>query len=167
MMKRSAARARIQWHTWMPWYEFSRLIGEAQDLDDRAVGLLPLAGGVIIMTLAAALLFPALLVPCAVAGGLLTVGTLTYASRDGRHLVAGVRAAGLPSTRALLRLGMRLAADDMKLLWSGRASDGPILEGRLLEAPEPRIRALVVAHDPKGGEDDTHTTAGERTARAR
>ena len=160
-MKRPPARARIRWHTWMPWYEFSRLIGEVQDLDDRADGLLPLAGGCIIVTLAAALLFPALLVPCAIAGGLLTVGTLTCASRDGRRLVAGLRMAGLPSPRALLQIGAQLAADDVKLLWSGRPSNAPILEGRLLEPAEPPLRALVVAHDTEGGQDDTHTTAGE------
>jgi len=165
-MKRPPARARIQWHTWMPWYEFSCLIGEAQDINDRADNLLPLAGGGIIMTLTAALLFPAFLVPCSIAGGLLTVSMLTYASRDGRRLVAGVRAAGLSSPRVLLRIGARLAADDVKLLWSGRASNGPILEGRLLEPPEPRMRALVVAHDPEGGEDDIRTRAGERVAHA-
>ncbi len=159
-MKRPPARARIQWHTWMPWYEFSRLVGEAQDLDERAAGLLPFAGGLIVMTLAAALLFPALLVPCVVAGGLLTVGVLTRASRDGRRLVTGLHAAGLPSLRTLLRIGARLAAADAKLLWSGRASDAPILEVRLLEPPEPRIRALVVANNPEGGEDDIRTATG-------
>jgi len=159
-MKRPPARARIQWHTWMPWYEFSRLIGEAQDLNDRADSVLPLAGGVIIVTLATALLLPAFLVPCAVVGGLLTVGMLTYASRDGRRLVAGVRAIGLPSPRTLLGIGAQLAAADMKRLWSGQPSDPPILEVRLLEAPELRIRALVVAHDTEGGEDDVHTATG-------
>lgn len=167
MMKRPPARARIQWHTWMPWHEFSRMVGEAQDLDDRADGLLLLAGGFIVVTLAAALLFPALLVPCAVAGGLFTVGTLTYASRDGRRLVTDLRSVGLPSPGQLARIAGQLAAADVKLLWSGPASDASILEGRLLEPPEPPIRALIVAHDPEGGEDDIRTTADECPPRVR
>jgi len=128
-MRRPKFRARIHWHTWMPWYEFSRIGGEMQDHDERAGGMLPLALGIALATLAAAILAPQLSLLITVAGGGSIVGALTWGSGDGRRLVRGVKVVGLPSPRTFLALGAEMATDDLTALWHGRPHPAGLLAG--------------------------------------
>jgi len=95
-MARSPHRARIQWHTWMPWYELSRQIGEAQDVAAQVGasglggGALSSAGGILAGTLAGTVLVPGLALPCVIIGGLLTVVTVALGSADGGTLVEAI-----------------------------------------------------------------------------
>ena len=127
LMRRPQFRARIQWHTWMPWYEFSRIAGEFQEHEERAGGMLLSALGIALVTLVAAMLTPQLSLLIAVAGGGSIVGTLTWGSGDGRRLWRGVKVVGLPSPRAVLRLGVDMAADDLVALWHGRPRPAGLL----------------------------------------
>ena len=129
LMRRPQFRARIQWHTWMPWYEFSRIAGEFQEHEERAGGMLLSALGIALVTLVAAMLTPQLSLLIAVAGGGSIVGTLTWGSGDGRRLWRGVKVVGLPSPRAVLRLGVDMAADDLVALWHGRPRPVGLLAG--------------------------------------
>jgi len=130
-MRRPKFRARIQWQTWMPWYEFSRIASEMQDHDERAGGVLLPAFGIALVTLVAAMFVPQLSLPITVAGGGSIVGALTWSSGDGRRLWRGVKVVGLPSPRTVLALGADMVADDLAALWHGR----PRLAG-LLAGPE-------------------------------
>ncbi len=73
--RRPARRVRIAWRTWMPWYEPGRLIGEAQDMSERAEGVLLPAGGLVVVTAALVLALPALALvwPVIGAGALLAL----------------------------------------------------------------------------------------------
>jgi len=128
-MRRPAFRARIQWHTWMPWYEFSRIAGEFQDHDERAGGMLPPALGIALVTLVAAVLVPQLSLLITVAGGGSIVWALTCATGDGRRIIRGVKVVGLPSPRTFLALSAEMATDDMKALWHGRPRPTGLLAG--------------------------------------
>ena len=128
-MRRPAFRARIQWHTWMPWYEFSRIVGEFQEHDERAGGMLPLGLGLALVTLVAAMLVPQLSLLITVAGGGSIVGALTWGSGDGRRLWRGVKVVGLPSPRAFLALGADMAATDLIALWHGQPRSAGLLAG--------------------------------------
>jgi len=128
-LRRQVFRARIQWHTWMPWYEFSRIAGEVQDHDERANGALPLALGIALVTLVAAMVVPQLSLLIAVAGGGSIVGALTCATGDGRRLIRGVKVVGLPSPRTFLRLGAEMATDDLAALWHGQPQPAGLLDG--------------------------------------
>ncbi len=128
-MRRPAFRARIRWHTWMPWYEFSRIAGEAQDHDERAGGMLPLALGIVLVTLVAAMLVPQFSPLIIVAGGGSIVWALTCGAGDGRRLIRGVKVAGLPSPRTFLALSAEMAADDLTALWHGRPQPAGLLAG--------------------------------------
>jgi len=128
-MRRSTFRARIQWHTWMPWYELSRIAGEMQEHDERAGGMLPPALGIALVTLVAAMLVPQLSLLITVAGGSSIVGALTWCSGDGRRLVRGVKVVGLPSPRAFLALSAEMAADDLTALWHGQPRPAGLLAG--------------------------------------
>jgi len=128
-MKRPTFRARIQWHTWMPWYEFSRIAGEFQDHDERAGGMLPPALGIALMTLVAAMLVPQLSLLITVAGGGSIVWALTCGNGDGRRLIRGVKVVGLPSPRTFLALGAEMAAEDVTALWQGRPRPAGLLAG--------------------------------------
>ncbi len=122
-------RARIRWHTWMPWYEFSRITGEAQDHDERAGGMLLPALGIALVTLVAAVLVPQLALPITVAGGGSIVWALTCATGDGRRLVRGIKVVGLPSPRTFLRLSAEMATDDLTALWHGQPRPAGLLAG--------------------------------------
>jgi len=128
-MRRPQFRARIQRHTWMPWYEFSRIAGEFQDHEERVGGMLLPALGIALVTLVAAILVPQLSLLITVAGGGSIVGALTWGSGDGRRLVRGVKVVGLPSPRTLLALGAGMATDDMKTLWHGQPRPAGLLAG--------------------------------------
>jgi len=128
-MRRPTFRARIQWHTWMPWYEFSRIAGEMQDHDERAGGVLLLTLGIALVTLVAAMLVPQLSLLITVAGGGSIVGALTWGSGDGRRLWRGVQVVGLPSPRTFLALGADMAADDLVALWHGQPRPAGLLAG--------------------------------------
>ena len=128
-MRRPKFRARIQWHTWMPWYEFSRILGEMQDHEERAGGMLPPALGIALVTLVAAMLVPQLSLLITVAGGGSIVWALTCATGDGRRLIRGVKVVGLPSPHTFLRLGAEMAADDLTALWNGRPRPAGLLAG--------------------------------------
>ncbi len=128
-MRRPAFRARIRWHTWMPWYEFSRIAGEMQEHEERAGGMLLPALGIALVTLVAAVLAPQLSLLIAVAGGGSIVWTLTCATGDGRRLVRGVRVVGLPSPRTFLALSAEMATDDLTALWQGRPRPAGLLAG--------------------------------------
>ncbi len=128
-MRRPAFQARIRWHTWMPWYEFSRIAGEMQDHDERAGGMLPPALGIVLVTLVAAMLAPQLSLLITVAGGGSIVGALTWGSGDGRRLVRGVKVVGLPSPRTFLALSRDMAADDLTALWHGQPQPAGLLAG--------------------------------------
>ncbi len=120
MFRRSPRRARIQWRTWMPWYEFSRLVGEVQDHDEVLRGGFTAAAILVAGTLGVAFALPALALPLIVGGGLTTAGMLVCAHPDGARLVAELRAAGLPEPRALLRIGAEMATADARAVWDGR-----------------------------------------------
>ncbi len=128
-MRRPTFRARIQWHTWMPWYEFSRIAGEMQNHDERAGGMLSPALGIAVVTLVAAMLVPQLSLLITIVGGSSIVGALTCANGDGRRLIRGVKVVGLPSPRTFLRLGAEMAADDLTALWHGRPRPAYLLAG--------------------------------------
>jgi len=128
-MKRPTFRARIQWHTWMPWYEFSRIAGEFQEHDERAGGMLPLGLGLALVTLVVAMLAPQLSLLVTVAGGGSIVGALTWGSGDGRRLIRGVKVVGLPSPRTFLALSAEIATDDLTALWHGRPRPAGLLAG--------------------------------------
>jgi len=128
-MRRPAFRARIRWHTWMPWYEFSRMVGEFQDHEERAGGMLLPALGIALVTLAAAMLAPQLSLLITVAGGGSIVGALTWGSGDGRRLWRGVKVVGLPSPRTFLHLSAEMAADDLVALWHGQPRPAGLLAG--------------------------------------
>jgi len=128
-MKRPMFRARIRWHTWMPWYEFSRIAGEFQDHDERAGGMLPLALGIALVTLVAAMLVPPLSLLIIVVGGGSIVWALTCGTGDGRRLIRGVKVVGLPSPRTFLRLSAEMATDDLTALWHGRPRPAGLLAG--------------------------------------
>ncbi len=128
-MKRPPFRARIQWHTWMPWYEFSRIVGEVQEHDERAGGILPLALGIALVTLVAAMLLPQLSLLITVAGGGSIVWALTCGSGDGRRLVRGVKVVGLPSPRTFLTLSAEITTDDLTALWHGRPRPATLVAG--------------------------------------
>ncbi len=160
MFRRPPRRARIQWRVWMPWYEFSRLVGELQDHDEAAQGALTAAALVVAGTLGSAFVLPACGLPIIIAGGLLIVGLLTAASADGARLAEGLRAEGLPAPRTILRIGARLVVDDARLLWTGRraldAAPTPLLlEGEIVDSDrDDNARS-------RGGPDyDAHTRAG-------
>jgi len=95
-MARPPHKARIHWHAWMPWYELSRQIGEAQDVaaqvgaTGRGARALGPAVGLLVATLAGTMLVPALALPCVVIGGLLTVVALILGSADGATFVAAI-----------------------------------------------------------------------------
>jgi len=128
-MRRPPFRARIQWHTWMPWYEFSRIAGEFQEHDERAGGMLPLGLGIALVTLVAAMLVSQLSLLITVAGGGSIVWALTCGSGDGRRLIRGVRVVGLPSPRTFLVLSAEMATDDLTALWHGRPRPVGLLAG--------------------------------------
>ncbi len=128
-MRRPTFQARVQWHTWMPWYEFSRILGEMQDHDERAGGMLLPALGIALVTLVAAMLVPQLSLLITVAGGSSIVGALTWGSGDGRRLVRGVKVVGRPSPRTFLTLSAEMAAADMTALWNGRPRPAGLLAG--------------------------------------
>jgi len=128
-MRRPKFRARIHWHTWMPWYEFSRIVGEMQSHEERAGGMLLPALGIALVTLVAAMLAPQLSLLITVAGGGSIVGALTWGSGDGRRLWRGVKVVGLPSPRMFLALGAEMAADDLTALWHGRPCPAGLLAG--------------------------------------
>jgi len=128
-MRRPKFRARIQWHTWMPWYEFSRILGEMQSHEERAGGMLLPALGIALVTLVAAMLAPQLSLLITVAGGGSIIGALTWGSGDGRRLWRGVKVVGLPAPRAFLRLGTDMAADDLTALWHGQPRSAGLLAG--------------------------------------
>jgi len=160
MFHRPPRRARIQWRTWMPWYEFSRLVGEVQDHDEGLHGGFTAAAILVAGTLAGAFALPALALPLIVGGGLATAGMLLGAHPDGARLVAELRAVGLPGPRTLLRIGARLVVDDARLLWTGRraldAAPTPLLlEGEIVDSDrDDNARS-------RGGPDyDAHTRAG-------
>lgn len=121
-MKRPTYRARIQWCTWAPWYELSRQIGEWQAHNGNIHGALTAGGGVAASTLIAAVLAPTLTLPIVALGGLLAVAAATWASPEGRRLVAGLTREGLPSPRAALRLAAGMAAADARSMWYGRSA---------------------------------------------
>jgi hypothetical protein len=139
MFHRPPRRARVQWRTWMPWYEFSRLVGEVQDHDEVLHGGFTAAAILVAGTLAGAFALPALALPLIVGGGLTTAGMLVCAHPDGARLVAELRAVGLPGPRALLRIGVRMGAEDARSLWDGRpalnAPDGGASRPLLLAGP--------------------------------
>jgi len=95
-MTRPPHKARIHWHTWMPWYELSRQIGEAQDVaaqvgaPDRGTRALAPAMGLLVATLAGTVLVAAMALPCIVIGGVLTVVALIGGSADGATFVAAI-----------------------------------------------------------------------------
>jgi len=128
-LRRPAFRAHIQWHTWMPWYEFSRIAGEMQEHDERAGGMLPLTLGIALVTLVAAMFVPQLSLLITVAGGGSIVWALTCAAGDGRRLIRGVKVVGLPSPHTFLRLGAEMAAADVTALWHGRPHPAGLLAG--------------------------------------
>ncbi len=128
-MRRPTFRARIQWHTWMPWYEFSRIAGEFQDHDERAGGMLPPALGIALVTLVAAMLVPQLALLITITGGGSIMGALTWGSGDGRRLIRGVKVVGLPSPRMFLALSAEMAAADLTALWHGRPRPAGLLAG--------------------------------------
>ncbi len=128
-MRRPQFRARIQWHTWMPWYEFSRIAGEMQSHEERAGGMLLPALGIALVTLVAAMFVPQLSLLITVAGGGSIVGALTWGSGDGRRLWRGVKVVGLPSPRTFLALGADMAADDLVALWHGQPHPAGLLAG--------------------------------------
>ncbi len=126
-MRRPKFQARVQWHTWMPWYEFSRIAGEAQDHDGRAGGMLLPALGIALVTLVAAMLVTQLSLLITLVGGGSIVWALTWGSGDGRRLVRGVKVVGLPSTRTFLTLSAEMAADDLTALWHGQPRPAGLL----------------------------------------
>jgi len=128
-MRRPTFRARIQWHTWMPWYEFSRIAGEFQEHEERAGGMLLSALGIALVTLVAAMLTPQLSLLIAVAGGGSVVGALTWGSGDGRRLWRGVKVVGLPSPRTFLALSAEMATNDLTALWHGQRHPAGLLAG--------------------------------------
>ncbi len=128
-MRRPKFRARIQWHTWMPWYEFSRIAGEMQSHEERTGGMLLPALGIALVTLVAAMLAPQLSLLITVAGGGSIVGAFTWGSGDGRRLWRGVKVVGLPSPRTVLALGADMVADDLAALWHGRPRPAGLLAG--------------------------------------
>ncbi len=160
MFRRPPRRARIQWRTWMPWYEFSRLVGEVQDHDEGLHGGFTAAAILVAGTLAGAFALPALALPLIVGGGLATAGMLVCAHPDGARLITGLRAVGLPGPRTLLRIGARLVVDDARLLWTGRraldAAPTPLLlEGEIVDSDRDDNAWS------RGGPDyDAHTRAG-------
>ncbi len=126
---RPAFRARIWWHTWMPWYEFSRIAGEMQEHDERAGGMLLPALGIALVTLVAAMLAPQLSLLITMAGGGSIVWALTCATGDGRRLWRGVKVVGLPSPRTFLALSAEMATDDLTALWHGQPRPAGLLAG--------------------------------------
>ncbi len=136
MFHRPPRRARVQWRVWMPWYEFSRLVGEVQDHDEVLRGGLTASAILVAATLALAVALPTLALPLVVAGGLGAVGLLLGAHPDGARLVAELRAVGLPGPRTLLRIGASLAVDEARSLWDGRPA---------LNAPGGASRPLLLA----------------------
>ena len=158
MFRRPPSKARIQWRVWMPWYEFSRLVGELQDHDEAAQGAMTAAVLVVAGTLGSAFVLPAWGLPIIIAGGLLIVGLLTAASADGARLAAGLRGARLPAPRALLRIGARLVVDDARMLWHGRraldvAPTPLLLEGEIVDDSARGTGGLDHGADTRG---DTH-----------
>ncbi len=144
MFRRPPRRARIHWRTWMPWYEFSRLVGEVQDHDEILHGGFTAAAILVAGTLAGAFVLPALALFFIVGGGLTTAGMLVCAHPDGARFVAELRAVGLPGPRTLLRLSAEMATADARAVWGGRTRtaladvEAPLLiEGpRVLERDE-------------------------------
>ncbi len=159
MFRRPPSKARITWRVWMPWYEFSRIVGEAQDHDEARRGALTAAAVLVAGTLGIAFVLPGWGLPIIIAGGALIVGLLTTASADGARLGAGLRAEGLPAPRTALRIGAQLVADDVRALWNGR----PALDG----APTPLLlEGEIVDEDAGAGRrglgDDADTRADEQ-----
>lgn len=115
-MARPPHKARIHWHTWMPWYELSRQIGEAQDVAAQvsapAHGTRALAPavGLLVATLAGTVLVPAVALPCVVIGGLLTVVALIAGSADGALFIAAIGHGRAPRTALPLPAVPLLAA---------------------------------------------------------
>ncbi len=128
-MRRPKFQARVQWHTWMPWYEFSRILGEMQDHEERAGGMLPLALGIALVTLVAAMLVTQLSLLIIVAGGGSIVWALTCGTGDSRRLIRGVKVVGLPSPRTFLTLSAEITTDDLTALWHGRPRPAALLAG--------------------------------------
>jgi len=128
-MRRPTFRARIQWHTWMPWYEFSRIGGEFQEHDERAGGMLPPALGIALVTLVAAVIVPQFSLLITVAGGGSIVWALTCATGDGRRIIRGIKVVGLPSPRTFLALSAEMVADDLTALWHGQPRPAGLLAG--------------------------------------
>ncbi len=128
-MRRPPFRARVQWHTWMPWYEFSRIGGEAQDLDEHANGTLLPVLGIALVTLVAAVLLPQFSLLITGVGGGSIVWTLTCANGDGRRIIRGMRIVGLPSPRMFLALGADMAVEDVTTLWHGHPRSDGLLTG--------------------------------------
>ncbi len=145
MFHRPPRRARVQWRVWMPWYEFSRLVGEVQDHDEGLHGGFTAAAILVAGTLAGAFALPALALPLIVGGGLTTVGMLVCAHPDGARLVAELRAVGLPGPRTLLRIGVRMGAEDARALWDGRPA---------LDAPDGGAPPLLLAGPGAGNTSD-------------
>ena len=129
LMRRPKFHARIQWHTWMPWYEFSRILGEMQNHDERADGMLPPALGIALVTVVAAMLVPQLSLLITLVGGGSIVWALTCGAGDGRRIVRGVKVVGLPSPRTFLALSADMAADDLVALWHGQPHPAGLLAG--------------------------------------
>ena len=136
MFHRPPRRARVQWRVWMPWYEFSRIVGELQDHDAVLHGGFTAAAILVAGTLAGAFALPALALPLIIGGGLTTAGMLLGAHPDGARLVAELRAVGLPAPRTLLRIGVHMGAEDARSLWDGRPA---------LNAPGGASRPLLLA----------------------
>ncbi len=157
MRQRPPSKARITWRVWMPWYEFSRIVGEIQDHDEAARGALTAAAILAASTLVIAFALPALAFPLIIAGGFGVVGVLTHASTEGVRLVAGLRAEGAPSPRTILRLTAEIVAQDARTLWHGHQALDVAPLTLLLEGE-------IVAEDrSKGGLDyDADTPTAEQ-----
>ena len=145
MFHRPPRRARVQWRVWMPWYEFSRIVGEVQDHDEVLHGGFTAAAVLVAGTFGVAFALPALALPLIVAGGLTTAGMLVCAHTDGARLVAELRAVGLPGPRTLLRIGVRMGAEDAQALWDGRPA---------LDAPGEGAPPLLLAGPGAGNTSD-------------
>ncbi len=161
--RRPARRVRIAWRTWMPWYEPARLLGEAQDMADRAEGVLLPAGGLVVVTAGLVVALPALALVWPVIGAGALLALLLAAPGDEGKTVLNADLS-LTEGKSLLNRGLSIVEERREGAGygnnNGGADDGP---GGAGAVDLPRLPRASRGHGGLHGHDGRAGPAGVGT----